>query len=177
MTTLTRIHSIILIALFAALIAAGALFSLPLGSVPFSLQPVFIFLAGLCLGPRAGAAAVALYVVAGLAGLPIFVGGKSGLGVLLGPTGGFLLGFIGGGALSGLGGNGKKTVWLAITGLVLAVLCIYACGVIGLVFSMNLTLFKAIAVGVIPFLPGEVVKAALAFLVWRFMQRRGVLRQ
>ena len=176
MTSLTRIHAIVMVALFAALIAAGALFSLPLGSVPFSLQPIFILLAGLCLGPRAGAAAVALYVAAGLAGLPVFVGGKSGLGVLLGPTGGFLIGFIGGGALAGLGGHGEKPVWLAITGLVLAIICIYACGVVGLVWSMQLTLFKAIAVGVVPFLPGEVIKAILAFVIWRFMLRRGLLR-
>ncbi len=175
MTSLSRIHSIVMVALFAALIAAGALFSLPLGSVPFSLQPIFILLAGLCLGPRAGAAAVALYVVAGLTGLPVFVGGKSGLGVLLGPTGGFLLGFIGAGALAGIGGRGNKPVWLVVTGLFLAIVFMYVLGVAGLMFSMNLTLFKAIAVGVVPFLPGEAIKALLAFLVWRFMQRRGLL--
>ena len=180
MMPLSRIHTTVMIALFAALIAAGALFSLPIGSVPFSLQPVFILLAGLCLGPRAGGTAVALYVIAGLIGLPVFVGGKSGLGVLLGPTGGFLLGFIGGGALAGLGGGSRadveKPVWLAITGLVLAVLCIYLFGVAGLMFSMHLSLFKAIAIGVIPFLPGEVIKAILAFLIWRFMRRKGMLR-
>ena len=176
MTSLARIHALVMIALFAALIAAGALFSLPLGPVPFSLQPVFILLAGLCLGPRAGAAAVLLYVAAGLMGLPVFAGGKSGLGVLLGPTGGFLVGFVGGAALAGIGGRNEKRTWISAATLISAIVFIYACGVAGLMLSLRLSLFKAGAAGVVPFLPGETVKGALAFLVWRFMQRKGLLR-
>lgn len=82
------------IAVFAALISAMALTPpIPLGPIPITLQTLGVSLAGLCLGPWRGFAAVALYLVVGAAGLPVFSGGAAGLGVLLGPTGGYLMSF------------------------------------------------------------------------------------
>src|SRR5512133_1411896 len=91
---LAATHRLVWTALLAACIAAGAWLQLPIGPVPVTLQPLFIVLAGFLLGPARGAAAVALYVLAGVLGMPVFAGGKAGLGVLLGPTGGYLVGFI-----------------------------------------------------------------------------------
>lgn len=82
------------IAVFAALVAAMALTpAIPVGPVSITLQTLGVALTGLCLGPWRGFAALALYVAVGAAGLPVFSGGAAGIGVLIGPTGGYLLSF------------------------------------------------------------------------------------
>jgi hypothetical protein len=88
--------SITLTALFAALIAAGTFISIPLPftPVPVVMQNLFSLLAGLVLGPMLGAASVALYLIAGLIGAPVYAGATSGIARLLGPTGGFLFGYL-----------------------------------------------------------------------------------
>lgn len=86
--------SLAYVSVFAALIAACALTpAIPIGPVPITLQTLGVALAGLCLGPWRGALACALYVAVGLAGLPVFSGGAAGIGVLAGPTGGYLVAF------------------------------------------------------------------------------------
>ena len=85
------------VAIFAALLAALSLMpAIPVGAlgVPITLQTLGVSLVALCLGPLRGAAAVALYVAVGAAGLPVFAQGKAGLGVLAGATGGYLISFI-----------------------------------------------------------------------------------
>ena len=86
-----------LIAVFAALVAGSALIAaIPVGGmgVPITLQTLAVMLTGLALGPARAFAAVGLYVLLGLAGLPIFSGGRSGLGVLAGPSAGYIIGFV-----------------------------------------------------------------------------------
>ena len=85
---------LILSALGAALTAVGSRIAIPFWPVPSTLQVFFVLLCGAALGPRWGAAAQAQYVAAGVLGLPVFAAGRSGPGVLLGPTGGYLIGFI-----------------------------------------------------------------------------------
>lgn len=82
------------IAVFAALLSALSQLTVALGPVPFTLQTLGVALAALILGPWRGAAAVLLYIVVGAAGLPVFAGGKAGLSVLLGATGGYLVSFV-----------------------------------------------------------------------------------
>ena len=82
------------VAVFAALIAALSIVpSFNIGPVPFTLQTVGIGLAGLCLGPWRGFAAVLLYLLVGAAGLPVFARGGAGLASFAGPTGGYLISF------------------------------------------------------------------------------------
>ena len=89
------VTALTLTALFAALIAAGTFISIPLpfSPVPIVLQNLFTVLAGLILGPALGAAAVALYLAAGIIGAPVFAGATGGIVRLIGPTGGFLIGY------------------------------------------------------------------------------------
>ena len=82
------------IAFMAALIAAGAYLTVHVGQIPLSFQEVFICLGGLALGPRRGVLVVLLYLLAGALGLPVFVGGKGGPAAFIGPTGGYMAGFI-----------------------------------------------------------------------------------
>jgi len=87
-SNIADLHRLVWLALCAALMAVGSYVSIPVGAVPFTMQTFFVMLAGLILGPVRAPLAAALFVAAGLLGLPIFVGGRSGLAVLLGPTGG-----------------------------------------------------------------------------------------
>lgn len=79
--------------LFAAFTAAGAYVVLPLGPVPLTLQSLFVLLAGVFLGSKWGAASMGVYLLLGSAGFPVFSMGRSGVAILIGPTGGFLIGF------------------------------------------------------------------------------------
>lgn len=96
----TRTKKLILCSLFSSLIAIGAFIKVPIPVVPFTLQFLFTNLAGLLLGRKLGSASVGLYVILGLVGLPIFTGG-GGIGYILQPTFGYLIGFIAGSWVSG----------------------------------------------------------------------------
>jgi len=176
-TPLTDIHQIVWTALLAALIAAGAYINIPIGPVPISLQTFFVTLAGFVLGPKKGAMAVALYLLAGLIGLPVFSGGRSGLGHLLGPTGGFLVGFMLSAFISGLArADTNEIPW--IKGLFFSfvgMLVLFAFGAGWLKFALSLTWGKVWAVGVAPFLIGGVIKLVAAVATCRYLLRFNLL--
>src|SRR5210317_526205 len=90
----TPIRMMVYASLLAALTAASALIIIPIGEVPVVLYNFFILMMGLLLGSRWGAASIAVYLLAGGLGLPVFAGGKGGIAILLGPTGGYLIGFL-----------------------------------------------------------------------------------
>jgi len=162
----------LLLALFTVLTALSAYLSVPLpgSQVPLSMQTLLVVLSGLLLGARLGAAAQALYVAAGFIGLPVFALGLGGPAVLLGPTGGYLLAFPAAAALAGWladggRGGGKLTVLAA-----LAVGAVLGGAIILLGGWAQLTVLlgnpgRAFAVGVQPFLAGDVVKTALALVL------------
>ena len=150
-------------ALVAALTAAGAYIAIPIGPVPIVLQNLVVMLAGLLLGRRWGLISVCVYLVAGAIGLPVFAGGSGGIGKFIGPTGGYLLGFAVAvyliGAISESGhGNLAVDLMAMITGTVI----IYLFGVSWLKVVTGMSLSKAIAVGMLPFLPGDALKIAAA---------------
>lgn len=175
-TRLGTIHRLVWTALLAACIAVGAWLQLPIGAVPVTLQPLFVFLAGYLLGPASGGAAVALYVAAGVLGLPVFAGGRAGLGVLLGPTGGYLVGFVLGAAITGLAApRGRPIGWVRgiLTGA-LALAVAYAIGAARLAQVLRFDARKAIIVGVLPFVVFDVVKVAVALVLARHLRARGL---
>jgi biotin transport system substrate-specific component len=157
--------------LMAALIAVGAYLSIPIGPVPIVLQNLFVLLAGLLLGSRWGVAAVAVYLVAGICGLPVFAGGSGGLGRLLGPTGGYLIGFLGAVYLVGIvAERAKGKVVPELLGMIGGTLVIYLCGVPWLKVVTGMSLNKALAVGMIPFLIGDGLKIAAAIPIVRALR-------
>jgi biotin transport system substrate-specific component len=101
-----RIHTlkgrVVLATVFAFLTALGALVQIPIGPVPITLQLLFVLLSGLVLGSKLGAASQLEYLALGLAGAPVFAKGQSGPIALLGPTGGYLAGFVVGAYVAGL---------------------------------------------------------------------------
>ena len=147
--------------LLAALIAAGAYMSVPIGPVPIVLQNMFVLLAGLLLGPRWGLAAVSVYLLAGACGLPVFAGGAGGIGRFAGPTGGYLIGYLPAVFVVGLISRYEKK-WLDVAGMILGTLIIYSLGVTWLQVITGMTFSKALAVGMYPFLIGDALKIAAA---------------
>lgn len=172
---LGRMHRLVWTALLAACIAVGAWIQLPIGAVPITLQPLFAFLAGYLLGPARGAAAVALYVAAGVLGLPVFAGGAAGLGVVLGPTGGYLLGFVAAAALTGLVPRRGPIGWLpGLAAGAAALAAAYLLGASWLALVLHLGARQALLAGVLPFLPFDAVKVALALVVARHLRAQGL---
>jgi len=161
-----RLRGLTYAALFAALIAVGAYVALPVGPVPFTLQVLFVLLAGLVLGPRLGALSVLVYLAAGLVA-PIYAGGSSGLGVLLGPTGGYLWGFVLAAVIAGLlAGDRRDSVARCIAAALTGLVPIYVLGALWLAWQLDGASATAVLVGgVAQFVPGDVVKAVCAGLL------------
>lgn len=148
--------------LFAALTAVGARISLPMVPVPFTMQVFFVLLSGLVLGPILGALSQATYIAMGLAGAPVFAAPPHfGPSMLIGPTGGYLLGFVAAAYLAGRIARGSKRV--VIPGLA-GLAAIYLCGsvTLGVFANSAKTAWEA---GVRPFIPGDLVKVAALKLV------------
>jgi biotin transport system substrate-specific component len=160
-------RTITLVAMFAALISVGALVTVfAYGTVPFTLQALFVLLAGLVLGPRFGALSVIVYLLVGLVA-PVYAGGTSGLGHLFGPSGGYLFGFVAAAALTGVvgqrfrQGNVVGSVLAGLAGLV----PIYAIGATWLAWQLHTTSYNVVIWGgILKFLPFDAIKAIVAGL-------------
>ena len=150
-------------AAFIGLISLGAWVSLPFFPVPLTLQTLFVLLAGMVL-KRFAVIPVSLYVVLGALGLPVFHSGVAGFGILLGPTGGYLFGFIGAALVVGLAYE-YPSPSLRICGILAGTGIIYACGIAWLMFSVGAGLIPAVTAGLLPFIPGEVVKMYAAYAI------------
>lgn len=164
-------------ALFAALtgVFAYVSFQLPVSPVPYTLQVLGVFLAGIFLGPTWGFAAMALYVVAGAVGAPVYAYGASGVGSLVSPFGGYLwsypfaagaLGYLAHGT-DGLTPTGEIPLSRLAVGLTVATAVVYAFGTVGYAFFGGVGPWAALLAAAVPFVPGEVLKAVVAVLVAR----------
>jgi len=150
-----------------AITAVGAYIVIPLPLVPITLQTFFVSLAAALLGGKLGALSQVVYVLIGVLGFPVFAGGKAGLGVLLGPTGGFLAGFILSASIIGTLIDLRDhpgIIWMVFA-MLLGHVALYGLGVAQLMVVAKLSFGKAVAVGVIPTLPGGIVKILAAALV------------
>ncbi len=163
-------------ALVVALISAGAFISVPIpGSpVPIVLQNMFVILAGLVLPAGWAALSVGVYLLLGAVGLPVFAGATGGFAHLAGPTGGFLLGFpIGAAVTAAIIHPGRRHsvaeagIFRHVLSLGAGFLVIYATGVPWLAFTADLSMVQAAAAGMLPFIPGDIVKAAVLVLLLR----------
>lgn len=162
----TPLRPMVYASLFAALTAAGAYLFVPIGPVPIVLQNLFVFLAGLLLGSRWGLASVAVYLLAGICGLPVFAGGTGGIGRFAGPTGGFLLGYLPVVFLVGWIAERKPArMPRDVAAMALGAVALYTCGVPWLMMVTGMPFEKAVAAGMLPFLAGDALKIAAAALI------------
>jgi biotin transport system substrate-specific component len=165
-----NVKEMILVALFAALTAVGAFIKIPLGAVPITLQLLITVLAGILLGSKLGALSQLVYMIIGLLGVPVFSSGTVGLTSVISPSFGYVIGFVLGAYVIGKIVERKtnpsivRLLIASITGVVV----IYAVGVPYLYLMMNnvvgkaMTFGKALKVGLIIFIPGDLIKCALA---------------
>ncbi len=144
------------------LLAVSAQFKIPLYPVPATGQTLVVLLIGMTYGPRLGGITIAAYLFEGALGLPVFAGGAAGAAVLMGPTAGYLFGFllaaiaIGYLAERGMG----RTVVSTIAAMVIGNCVIYLCGALWLANFIGFG--QAIAAGVLPFLYGDALKLVVA---------------
>lgn len=163
-----------LIAVFAAMVAGSALVAaIPVGGlgVPITLQTLAVMLTGLALGPGRAFAAVGLYTLLGLAGLPIFSGGRSGLGILAGPSAGYIIAFplaaaaVGWMAAIVVRRTLKyRAALLFAAAMVTSIVVVHALGVLGMMVNAKLDLAKAFLAD-LAYYPGDIVKNVLAVTV------------
>ena len=161
-----KLKWMIFAALFAALTAAIAPVKLPLGftPVPITLQTITVLLSGAMLGPYYGALSMILYVVVGALGLPVFAGFTSGIGVLTGPTGGYLFSyFIASFVIGKIVRTRKNPKYLDyVFAMTIGTIIIYVLGATQGKFVTGLE-WKAVIIGwVLPFLIGDAIKMLFA---------------
>jgi biotin transport system substrate-specific component len=149
------------------LIAASAQIVLPMWPVPATLQTLAVLLVGALGGPAVGVASVGAYLAQGAAGLPFFAGGAAGPAVFLGPTAGFLLGFVAAAWIAGFARG--LPVWKAGAVLLAAHLALFIPGVAWL--SGFVGAARAVDVGFLVFVPGTLLKTAMALALLRALRR------
>ena len=159
------------VALMAAFTAVAAQIAIPLEPVPFTLQVLAVILTGLLLGPRYGALAMAVYLLVGAVGVPVFAGFRGGLGSLLGDTGGYLLAYPPAAALAGMAAGAvasaprRRALVVGFLWGSLALAVIYALGAAWLAVLAGLSPGAALVAGVLPFVVFDLIKVGLANLV------------
>jgi len=173
------LRMVILIALGTALLTFSAKINLPLPYVPMTLQTLVVLVIGAAYGWRLGGATIIVYLAEGATGLPVFAGPVGGLTPLLGPTAGYLVGFVAAAVTTGwLSERGwDRSAPLLFVAMGAGHIIILATGFAWLVFGMKLGFEKAWLVGIAPFVAASVIKnalgAALVPAIRRTLDRRG----
>lgn len=158
----------------ANLVALGAQLAIPTPFVSISAQSLAVLIVGFALGRNAAVAALLLYLAEGAMGLPVFANGKAGLAVLMGPSGGYLIGFVAMAAILGwVSDKGcLKSWWKSVLVALFANAVMYGLGLLQLSFFVPQD--KVLAYGLYPFVIGDVIKSVLACLLvmpaYRFFQ-------
>lgn len=171
------VRGVLLALLGSLLVAVAAQIQVPMYPVPMTMQPLAVLVIGAAYGSRLGAATLLLYMAEGAVGLPVFAGLKGGAAHLIGPTGGYIVGFVV--AATTVGWFAERgwlrSVLLSIAAMTLGVALIYLFGAGWLATLIGFE--KAIAGGVLPFLLGDAVKVVLAALIvpgaWALVERFG----
>ena len=170
--TLCRVMGVLT---FVILTSLGAFVRIPLpfSPVPITLQTFFVLLSGALLGSNLGTISQLSYLLLGASGLPVFTGAGSGLFYLLGPTGGYILGFVLAAFFVGkFIKYGQNNLFFIFALLCLGDLILLSCGVIWLKLILGHNLTKLLFIGFIPFLPGDLVKALVAAIIYLKLKPR-----
>lgn len=162
------------IAIFILLTWLGAYIYIPLQGtpVPITMQTLFVFLSGALLGRKSGPLSQAAYTLLGLTGMPIFIAGGFGILHLLGPTGGYILGFTAASYIIGRILSRQDNIISIITAFTAGAAVIFTLGAGWLAFGLGLGIKKALYAGVLPFLPGCLIKMAIATVITKTCIRR-----
>jgi biotin transport system substrate-specific component len=177
--TVGNLRAVVLVALGTALMALSAKVNLPLPYVPMTLQSLVVLMIGAAYGWRLGSATMIAYLAEGAMGLPVFAGPVGGLAPLVGPTAGYLFGFVLAAFITGwLAERGwDRSVVLLFAAMAAGHIVIFAAGFGWLVYGLGLGAAKAWQVGIVPFIAASLVKNALGATLMpaprRIIDRRG----
>lgn len=172
-----NIQNLTFTALMAAILCIMGPIVIPIGTVPISFANMAIYLTIILLDKKKAIISVAIYLLIGLVGLPVFAGFSAGAGKLFGPTGGYLMGYL---VLSFIGGNllekGKwqerQKLWYQILALSVGTLGLYFVGTLWLMYQSKLNLMTALSVGVFPFVIFDAIKILLAVNIGNSIKKR-----
>jgi biotin transport system substrate-specific component len=155
-------------ALFAVLISilGYLIIPLPFSPVPLTGQTLAVMLAGSVLSPLQAGLSLITFIFMGIIGLPVFSGGASGIGVIVGSNGGYLIGFLVGAIIISLIKNKSNSIPLLIVANILGgIIIVYISGVLWLSFITKMGIYKAFTLGALPFIPGDIIKAIIATFI------------
>lgn len=163
----THTYAMVTTAFMAAVTCILAPLSIPIGPVPISLTNLAIYLSLYLLNWKRGTISYCLYLLIGLAGLPVFSGFSGGIGKLAGPTGGYIIGFIPMAIIAGIIIDHFRKRWIQLLGMILGTAVCYVFGTAWFCMQAGYTVSAALAVCVIPFIPGDLVKMVIALTIDR----------
>lgn len=169
----SNIYQMAIIGVMAAVICVLGPLSIPIGVVPISFTNLAIYFALYTLGMKKGTVSYIVYMLVGFVGIPVFSGFTGGPSKLLGPTGGYLIGFIFMAVITGFFIDTFFDKWyLCFIGMVLGTIVCCTFGTIWLSYQTHISASAAIAMGVIPFIPGDLAKMLIAILIGPQIRRR-----
>ena len=168
----SKTHALVLCALFAAMTAALSQIIIPIGPVPINLATLAVFCSGALLGSKLGALSQGVWVALGAAGVPVFAMFRGGLGALVGPTGGYIIGYVPAAFVTGLiiEKFGKDSKIMYPVAMFVGMLIYFTLGTVWFVFLTGTGLASALMICVIPFLPGDFIKIAAATILTKQLQ-------
>ncbi|MBU3189930.1 biotin transporter BioY [Clostridium bowmanii] len=168
-----NIHHLTLIGVMAAVTCILGPLSLPIGIVPISLTNLVIYFSVYVLGQKRGTLSYIVYLLIGLIGLPVFSGFSGGFTKLFGPTGGYLIGFIFMAFISGIFiDKFSNKIYMCFLGMIIGTIVAYILGTAWLAYQANLTFNATLAIGVLPFIAGDLAKMVIAALVGPQIKKR-----
>ena len=154
---------LVLCALFAALIAVCSQILIPISAIPINLALFAVWMCGAILGGFYGSIAVITYIALGAIGIPVFTNFRGGIGVLAGPTGGYIVGYLVGVLLCGaLIGRFSKSFWMYPLAMTFGCISCYAFGTLWYMILTHTGILPALSMCVLPYLPGDAIKILLA---------------
>lgn len=160
------VKSMVVTAMFAALIAVCSILSIPVGEVPVTLQTFAVCLSAAMLGWKRGTLSVFVYILLGAVGVPVFAGMSGGVGILAGPTGGYIIGFLATALIVGFAADKWERKALPLTiAMILGILVCYAFGTVWFMVVMKWGVVETLMTCVVPFLIPDAVKIVLAMVL------------
>lgn len=162
-----KLKTYLMVALMAAIISVVSPFSIviPISPVPITLATFAIYLTVYLIGCKYGTISTIIYVLLGFIGAPVFTGFTGGVAKVLGPTGGYIIGYIFLALIEGLIiGDRYESAFFSFLGMIAGTVVLYAFGTVWLAIAMHMTISEALFAAVLPFIPGDIVKMILAYV-------------
>ena len=168
----SKIYGLAMTAVMAAVTCVLAPMSIPIGPVPISFTNLAIYLSLYLLGWKRGTVSYLVYVLIGMVGVPVFSGFAGGMGRLLGPTGGYIVGFIPMALIAGAVIDRFRNRGIQLAGMIAGTAVCYAFGTAWYCFQAGSSVGAALGLCVFPFIPGDLVKMLIAMALGPMIRSR-----